>query len=544
MFELAKLLTGQTMVLWNCGGDISGAKPDDDAAVSPPIPDALSPVDQRGKDTPRYDAKVGDTSDASGFTDTNETCAFDAEPSPDAQADMDAEADGLDGACTIYETCGADADLADFALDGDQFIADADQYLADADIDADIEAEADAAKPPLPDIVLPPPPDVGEPPSSDVIQPPPEVTTEETAETEEDAAADSADAAADETGTIQCTPTIETCNNFDDDCDGTIDNNLTDALFGMSCEDGLGICKSAGFYICDDGEIVCNAKAGDPLPKEYCNNLDDDCDGNTDEPFIEKLGKECKIGKGICESAGTYICSNDEETAACNAAIIPSAEEICDGLDNNCDGTTDENYNPPPAPSCGIGECESAGEVSCTGGGEGYKCSPGASTEEVCDEMDNDCDGATDENGISNDPKNKYVTIESLTMSLADFKGALLLGPAGKELDISLQILTGEAPVEAIKLCYHKLLPGACSENEPLASGCSDKLTCEAVVTPSDPKQAKWNLWDPNATNPLGIFTAANYDNAAESSFGIRLFVFNSDGSKKCFHPYDTISCK
>jgi len=90
-----------------------------------------------------------------------------------------------------------------------------------------------------------------------------------------------------------------------------------------------------------------------------------------------------------------------------NSAVYPFATEICDGLDNDCDGSiiddgTDEAwYN--SATSCGLGECNAAGVFTCSAGSQVNTCLPGMPAPEICDGLDNDCDGAVDEGFSDND---------------------------------------------------------------------------------------------------------------------------------------------
>jgi hypothetical protein len=118
----------------------------------------------------------------------------------------------------------------------------------------------------------------------------------------------------------------------------------------------------------------------------YCDN---DGDGYKSSTVTGTCNGQGCTPEGCQEEPGTD-CDDS------NAKSFPGNPEKCDGVDNDCDSLVDEDLAPRPT-TCGLGQCARTGVETCSSGQWVDTCVPGQPSDEICDDLDNDCDGLVDE---------------------------------------------------------------------------------------------------------------------------------------------------
>ena len=183
---------------------------------------------------------------------------------------------------------------------------------------------------------------------------------------------------------------------------GTVGSCLPELPDNLNAEDlnwGAGTPCTIGKLVCHYGALECLGATG-PNP-EVCDGLDNNCNGFADEPgFIDGEGEQCGSNIGVCEF-GYLICNPVTEDMICVDQTTGTNPDICNGLNDDCDVDINgiELIDEDADPIFCTNGCPEYGVQLCVDG-EYTFCDapfPGNEDDEPCNGLDDDCDGAIDE---------------------------------------------------------------------------------------------------------------------------------------------------
>ncbi|MCB9797689.1 MAG: CHAT domain-containing protein [Alphaproteobacteria bacterium] len=218
----------------------------------------------------------------------------------------------------------------------------------------------------------------------------------------------------------------ERCDGQDNDCDGRVDEDAVDRRPFFADNDGDGVGGEAfaacgpepglveGGGDCDDADA-----AKHPGAPEACDQVDNDCDGRVDEDVVDRPWYADRDQDGFGGASEKISCAQPRGYVAeggdcddADAARHPGAEEVCDGVDDDCDGQADEGVRArtwfQDRDQDGYGSAKS--QEACAQPrlyvAEGGDCDDGDASRhpgatELQDQVDQDCDGAIDEGTTS-----------------------------------------------------------------------------------------------------------------------------------------------
>jgi hypothetical protein len=220
----------------------------------------------------------------------------------------------------------------------------------------------------------------------------------------------------------------EICDNIDQNCDGMVDEGVTSEFYADEDGDGFGdfsetieACAAPSGFVEDNTDCNDADPRVNPGSAEVCDGLDNDCDGTVDNddavdaliwyPDIDTDGYgNFAFPRSACLQPSGFV-NDSTDCDDLNSTVYPGAEEICDGVDQDCDGALDNGVTTEfyaDEDGDGFGDFNETIEACTAPSGfveDATDCNDAEANsfpgnQEVCDGLDNDCNGVVDDNAI------------------------------------------------------------------------------------------------------------------------------------------------